>query len=103
MKCSKHRSTVVPPRSPQKMWSELDIVGPDPETQYLDEPLRTRAVIRKEREMRQQSRDEKSSKKCKTMIRDQATPCPVCDKMYTTEELVLHGPSCAERFFDDIN
>lgn len=41
-KCSRHRATVAPPpQSPKEMWL-VDIEGPDPETQILDEPLPTR-------------------------------------------------------------
>ena len=52
-------------------------------------------------EMRQQTSDEKSSKKCKKLSEDRAAPCPVCGKKCSSEELVLHGPvACVESFFN---
>ena len=90
-KCSKHRATILPPsNSPKEQWL-LDIVGPDPKTQYLDQPLQTRDVRRAKLKLKFPREMEPVEKSAKLQNME---ACPNCGKQYPFEDLMMHFASC---------
>ena len=89
--CSKHRSTIVPPpNSPKEMWL-LDILGPDPKTQYLDQPLQTRDVRKAKLKLKLPKEMQPVEKSAKLQNMES---CPACGKQYPSEDLMLHFALC---------